>query len=404
MPIRDLTDGAGLIVAGLHAPIAVVTTTPETRARARMALEHHDGVAVVDAAGVVARLSDDRDRLKALRVESVARHEAQVTRMRQARHEAGEALAGAHAAVESALGSLDEYDRAEKELALALARRDEATAAEAVEARRLAGVLERRERLMRQRDDAMRAIRELEAEGPVRRSPEMRRQVAQLELGLARAEAEQTRAEQTAEATLQQARATRLAAAAEVNRADQAVRADLPGFPGVPAGDWPPGPPLPVLLAERRDRLAGVLGERYAATAAARAALDAAGEALRATERELGEARRGAVSVVMSAAVDSLLAAAPGGRREKVEIVVCDEPFAGVEISVVASLLERLVRDGMKQVVYLTSDPQILSWAEGIPSDLGGLTTITAAEPPGFNPEPALSRPTSFRNADRPAS
>lgn len=405
MPIRDLSDGAGLILAGLHAPIAMVETPPETRARVRAALEQQEGVAVVDAAGVVGRLSDDRDRLKALRAQSLAHHEAEVTRLRQARHEAGEALADAHAAVEAALGSLDEYDRAEKELGLALARRDEATAAEAAEARRLAAVLERRERLMRQRDDAMRAIRELEVEGPVRRSAEMRGQVAQLEMGLARAEAEQTRAEQMAEATLQQARATRLAAGAEVNRADAAVRAELPGFPGVPATDWPPGPPLPVLLAERRDRLAGVLGERYAAIAAARATLDAASDALRTAERESGEANRGAVSVVVSSAVDFLLGAAQDQPLENVQTVVCDDPFAGMEVSVVASVLERLVRGGTTQVIYLTSDPPLLGWAQSMPPELGGLTTIGAgADRPGPEQEPVPAQMSDLREADRPAS
>jgi hypothetical protein len=394
-----------LIVSGLHAPIAVVSTPPESKARARAALEHQPGVAVVDAAALVGRFSEDRERLKALRAERVARDEGKVRQLRQTRHQAGEALAQAHAAVESALGSLDEFDRAEKSLALALERRDEATAAEAVEARRLAAVLERRERLMRQRDDAMRAIQKLEAEGPVRRSAEMRRQVAQLEVGLARAEAEQTRAELAAETALQQARAARLTAAAELNRADQAVRADLPGFPGLPADDWPPGPPLPVLLAERRDRLAAGLGERYAAISAARGALDAASEALRAAELNTAESRRSVLALVVSSAVESLLEAGSGRTAGRIDIVLCDEPFAGMDVSVVAAVLERVVRAGTIQVIYLTSDPEIRTWAEKIPSDLGGLSTITASEGPAAPAaDGALPWPSGLRVADRPAS
>ncbi|HET6964153.1 MAG TPA: hypothetical protein VFH58_05230 [Acidimicrobiales bacterium] len=384
MAIQELSDSNGLILSELHVRIAVVKASPRQRDRARAQLQRLPGVAVIDASDVLAGLNEERPRLKALHADTVARHEARVAELRKARHDAGERLASASAAVEAALSSLDDFDRAEEALGRALVGRDRATAAEAVEARRLAAVLERRERLTRQRDDAMRAIQDLEVGGPVRRSAEMRRQVAQLEVGLARAEAEQTRAERIAEASLHQARAARLAAAAELDRADRGVRADLAGFPGVAAGDWPAGPPLPVLLTERRDRLAGVLGELYAATSAARTALDAAGVELRAAERELEEARQGAVTLIVGSVVETRL----GGAGSRPEVIVCDEPFVGIEMTAVGAVLERLVQDGGTQVIYLTEDPHVLAWAEGLPSESGGVCVSRSDEPAATCPHP----------------
>jgi hypothetical protein len=102
--------------------------------------------------------------------------------------------------------------------------------------------------------------------------------------------------------------------------------------------------------------------------------------------------------------VDFLIAAGHDQPRETGQTVVCDEPFAGMEVPVVASVLERLVRGGTSQVIYLTSDPQTLDWAKSIPPELGGLTTIPAGMERGPGPGPVTSPRPGLSDADRPAS
>jgi hypothetical protein len=396
LAIRDLDDAAGVMARDLPAPIAVVLASADVRARFRTALEGHPAVVVVDAAGVVARLSEDRDRLRALHSDNVARFEHRVARLRQVRHDAGEGLATATAAVESALGSLDDFDRAERDLEAALAHRDRATAAEAAQARHLAEVLERRHRLAQQRLDAIGVIEQIEAGGPVRRSPDLRRRIGEMEAALARADAEQTRAERAAEASLHQAREGRIMAAAELERADRTLRSELPGLPEVNADDWPPGPLLPVLVGERRERIAGVLAERYAATSATRAALAGATKELRAAEADLDQVRHTSLSQGMASILEGLLAAGlpEGGADGREPIVVCDEPFAGIDAAAITPILERLVQDRTVQIIYLTDDARTAAWAEELPPTLGGLSrplakpdsaTITPLRPPAPN-------------------
>ena len=397
MAIEDLRDSDGLIASGLHPRIAVLNADAGQRARALAALGRVTGAVVLDAAMVVDRLSQDRERLKAVRAEAVAPKEARVAELRNARHAAGEQVVAAFAAVESALGSLDGFDKAERTLVQALTERNQATRAEAVEARRLVAVLERRERLTEQRDVATRAVQELEEGGPVRRSADMRDQVAQMAAGLARAEFEQTRAERAAEATLHQARQVRLAAELEVEGADRILRADLPGFPHIPADGWPPGPPLPALVAERRNRLAAALADLYSATTSARAALDAVTEDLRAAERELAEARKGGVASAVSAALEDLLTRGVEGGRSpgSGRVLVCDDPFVGMEPPLITPVLERLVEGGSLQIVYLTDDISMLSWARSLPPGVGGVTDSAPALPstPASPPAPAPPTP-----------
>ncbi|MDA8045615.1 MAG: hypothetical protein M0Z30_10305 [Actinomycetota bacterium] len=374
MAIRDLHDGAGTIVSGLHPRVAVVPVGPEGGQRARAALAEAPGVRFVgSAAQQPAGACADAGAREA---QTVAELEARLGRFLQDRDRAGEALVEAVSGVEAALGALDEFDQAERELGRALLLRDRATAAESLEARRLAEVLERRVRLTEQRQDAMRVIEQIEMGGPVRRSAELRRQIADMEAGLARAEAEQTRAERAAEATLHQARESRLAAAAELERADRVLRADLPGLPGVSAQEWPPGPPLPVLVAERRDRIAAVLAERYQARTAANAAMDEAGEGRRAAERELAGIRATTSTLGDAAALERVLAdhAGPG------TTVVCDEPLAGPDLSVFTSVVEQVAGATGAQVVILTGDDAILAWAADLAPEVGAITA-PAGEP-----------------------
>ncbi len=378
MAIRDLHDGAETIITGLHPRLAVICADPEQRRRLRHAVSSTPGVRVVDAAGVDARRRR-RDGGAAVHAQSLDGLEEGVARFRQLRDQAGEALVQAVAGVEASLGALDDFDQAERELERAQLLRDQASAAEALEARRLAEVLERRLRLTEQRRDAIRVIEEIEAGGPARRSPELRRQIADMEAGLARAEAEQTRAERASEATLHQARESRQTACAELERADRMLRADLPGAPGVSTHDWPSGPPLPVLVAERRDRITSVLAERYEARAQARAAVDEASSGLRDAERELAEARATAAELDSVSLIESLfgfddpeLARRGGGRPT----VVCDEAFTGVDPSVVASVVEHVVHGSDVQVVILTEDPALVGWAAGLAPETGLLVTV----------------------------
>jgi hypothetical protein len=309
----------------------------------------------------------------------VAQFEGQVAERRQARDLAGEALGGAVAGVEAALAALDDYDQAERELDQALLVRDRAAAAEAQEARRLAGVLERRLRLTEQRDDAIRVIEQIETGGPARRSAELRGQIADMEAGLARADAEQSRAERAAEATLHQARLGRVAATAELERVDRTLRADLPGVPEAPAQQWPPGPPLPVLMAERRDSIAAVLAGRYQARSVAKAAMDEAGEGLRAAERELAEARQAVVSIEAAALLQDLVAVADLREAGAGITLVCDEAFRAVNSVVVTAVVEHLTGSQDVQVVILTEDAAILGWAATLAPEMGAMAVPTEA-------------------------
>lgn len=380
MPTRDLIDGAGLIVAGLHPCIAVVPVAPDLRTRAVNALRDRDGVVVIDEQQVISRLSAERERIEALRAEAVSNHDTRIADLRAARHAAGAELANAFSAVDAALSSLNEYDRAEEALEQAITARDLATAVEAGEAHRLAAVLERRQRLTAQRQDAMRIIEELEERGPVRRSGELRARVSEMDAGLARAEAEQTRAERSAEAALHQAREGRVAAVGDLDRADRALRAELPGLPGVPVPDWPPGPPLRVLVAERRDLMAGVLGGLYTAATAARSALDLATEALRSAEADRDGVGRAALVHGIGAAVEALLVSTLERSTTPVEMVVCDEPFSGIEPAIVTPVLERFPEKRSVQVVYLTDDNRILAWAKGLRPETGAMAACNPGQ------------------------
>jgi len=408
LAIRDLDDGAGVIAQGLHAPIAVVPAGRDLRPRVRAALEGHPDVFVVDMATVAARLGEDRSGLEAWRGQDMEHHEECLAQLRQKRQDAGEKVATASAAVESALGSLETIDRAERELGEALVQRDRATASESAEARHLAEVLERRERLAQQRREAVEVITGIEAGGPVRRSPDLRRQVSDMESGLARAEAEQTRAERAAEASLHQAREARIIAATEVERADRILRSDLPGLPEVSAEGWPPGPPLPVLISERRERIASLLAERYATVAAARTAFAACATELRRAEQDLerfhqGLLPQGAASILEAVLRDVLPDTGPEtvsdtGSAQRDRIVVCDDPFPGIDASVVTPILERLAQSARIQVIYLTDDARTVAWAEELPSAMGGVSSlgtvsdsaaITRLPPAGLDPASA---------------
>lgn len=428
MAIRDLHDGAGTIITGLHERLAVVPAAPERRLRLRAAFAGHPEVRFVDLSSTGPALGGGGQPGGPLappppadggaqHAQTLAGLEGRVAGYRKARDEAGEALVDAVAGVEAALGALDDFDQAEREMERALLLRDRATAAEALEARRLAEVLERRLRLTEQRQDAVRVIEQVEAGGPVRRSAELRRQIADMEAGLARAEAEQIRAERAAEATLHQAREARLASAADLERADRVLRADLPGVAGVSAHEWPPGPPLPVLVAERRDRITAVLAERYQARTAAKAAMDQASGGLRAAERDLAEARRNSASFGAASQLEHHLAAIAersGG------VVVCDGPFGSIDTAVVTAVLEHVVRTRDVQVVILTEDAELLDWARSLDPEVGRIiaateadgpaaagdqprsATITPLRPPPSEPGPA-SPPLGAGPADGPA-
>ncbi len=387
MAIQDLRDSAGMPLSGLHARLTVVDAKPVVRARIRSALATRPDVVVLDSSSIASRVGDDEGD-RARQEQGVARLEALAAQFRLARDEAGEAMVNGIAGVEAALGSLDDFDQAERELSRALILRDRATTAEAVMARRLAEVLERRQRLAEQRQDAIRVIEQIETGGPVRRSAELRRQIADMEAGLARAEAEQIRSERAAEATLHQARESRLAAAGDLERADRVLRGDLPGVAGITTQEWPPGPPLPVLVAERRDHIAAVLAERYSNRGQAKAAMDAASEGLRAAERDLEEARRSTASLGLASTLEVLFRPGPAGAQEN-HLFLCDEPFAGLEHEVVTAVLEHVARRSI-QVVYLTEDERLLAWAAGLPVEVG--TLMPAPEDGPATPSATITR------------
>ncbi len=63
------------------------------------------------------------------------------------------------------------------------------------------------------------------------------------------------------------------------------------------------------------------------------------------------------------------------------EVALANDAFERFDEEGVVTLVEALARRGC-QVVYLTDDPEILSWAIGLPDGCGGASTMTGAHAP----------------------
>jgi hypothetical protein len=361
-----------VVVSGLHPRVAVVRADAATRARVRSALAGRPGVRVVDTEAVAQRLEVERRQLDEAHASVISRHVARVEATAQARRSAAADTAQAVGALRSALADLDEFERLEAELADALGARDAATNAEALEATALGAVLARRARLAERRASAAQAIMELRASGPNRRTAASRQQMSEIERALARAEAEQAEAERRGEEAVERAKQARLAALAALEQADARIRESTPR---ATSAAWTPGPSLPGCLADHRLRLMAVLADSDAKAVAAREREDAAALNLQQEQHALARSRDASTAIDVS----QVLAAWISERellRDEVTTLVIDEAFASVDPTTRRALLEHLGAQLEQQTIYLSDDPDVLSWAIELPGHLGGVNAV----------------------------
>jgi hypothetical protein len=304
--------------------------------------------------------------LDKLQLEAVQRQQARVDDARGALRRAGATLADAEAALAGARAALSQLDALESELADAHAGRDRAADAEADELLRVSDILRRRQRLAHQRRDAANALAQLRASGGDRPSAETRRQVANIEAALSRAETEQSEAEGKVEAALTHARDLRLAAVAALERADTGLRLVVPS---AVTASWPPGPPLPTAIADHRAALVDGVAEAESRLRQAEETCEAAGTYAEQQERDLDAARQARQLADRAEVIAELLD--PQGAT-----LLIDEAFTAADLDRVGPALEQLSTSGAARIVYLSEEPAVLAWAIGLPHAVGGISGL----------------------------
>jgi len=152
------------------------------------------------------------------------------------------------------------------------------------------------------------------------------------------------------------------------------------GQPAPAPGPGPlgPGVPLPGLVGNYRDYLAAHWRSAQAAERRARDAEATARAHLEQQERELE-----ALSSAGATEPPALDVALDWGRNldlSGTSVLVADDAFKGFGPEGVAALLEAIAERGC-QAIYLTEDPAVLSWAIGLPREVGAATAATAPRP-----------------------
>ena len=371
--LRD-TDGA-VLVQGLHPAIAVVAANAGARARAVAALADADGCKVIEASDL------DEELARASRA-AAKEHEARVSEKRDQVADAERALAEAADAAEKAVhevataaSDLARFEDLADRLASAEEGYEAAVRAEAEAARSLAASLNELDHVLDQRRSANASLDEARSSRDNRGVPEaVVQQAVNVQAALASAEAAKNQAVEQADEYYQGARAAAREALAALQQAHSSLSRSLAST-GSPDPGWGPGVPLPGLVANHRDQLAARLGAAGSAESRAKEAEAAARSRLEFNRDELDALESAGVPELEPLGVALQWANAQEVARE--DAVVADDAFGRFGPEGAAALVTAFSERGC-QVIYLTEDPSVLSWAIGLPSEAGAATTVGA--------------------------
>jgi hypothetical protein len=405
--LQELRDPDGAVLLhGLHPSITVVSANTAARSALLAALPS-EGVLVVRTSDMDAELQRAADAARAL-------HQRQVEEKRGL-------VAGAEAALEAARRSMEDavhetkvasveleaFDQLAERLASAEEHYEAAVRAEAETARSLATAVSDLDRVLAQRQTASASLDEARKSRDNQGVPEaVLHQALNVQAALSEALASRREAVEQADSMYQDARAAARHALGVLESAHAALRGgvvptpngtnghysaptDLSGLvdfgPDVPAaeadGPLGPGVPLPGLVGNYRDGLAGRLHLAQVAERHARDAEAAARAHLEQLERDLqqlttaGTAEPSALEVALTWAGSEDLAGT--------EAIVADDAFGHFGPEGIAAVLQALAERGC-QAIYLTEDPAVLSWAIGLPREIGAATAATTPRPRRF--------------------
>ncbi len=371
--LRD-TDGA-VLVQGLHPAIAVVAANAGARARAVAALADAGGCKVIRASDL------DEELARASRA-AAKEHEARVSEKRDQVADAERALAEAADAAEKAVheaataaSDLARFEDLADRLASAEEGYEAAVRAEAEAARSLAASLSELDHVLDQRRSANVSLDEARSSRDNRGVPEaVVQQAVNVQAALASAEAAKDQAVEQADEYYQGARAAAREALAALQQAHSSLSRSLAST-GSPDPGWGPGVPLPGLVANHRDQLAARLAAAGSAESRAKEAEAAARSRLESDRDELDALESAGVPELEPLGVALQWANAQEVARE--DAVVADDAFGSFGPEGAAALVTAFSERGC-QVIYLTEDPSVLSWAIGLPSEAGAATPMGA--------------------------
>ena len=377
MRFQELRDVDGIVLAqGLHPAIAVVAAGAAARAAAIAAVVSTTGCKVLHP-------SDIDDELKRAALTSVQQHDSAVDQKKGKVAEAEKALAEASEAATAtaregtvATSDLARFDDLASRLAFAEESYESAVRADAEAARSLAAALGELDRILGQRHSASTSLEQARKSRDNRGVPEaVLQQAMNLQAALAKAEGDKHESVQQADDTSQAARGASRDALMALEAAHTALRSGMALITsGAP--DWGPGVPLPGLVANYRDRLAAAVAATQAAETHAKGVERAARARLEGESNDLDALE--ATDPVQLDSQSTIAQWISSDRFNQDDAVFADDAFASFDAEGVAALVTNLAGRGC-QVIYLTEDPEVLSWAIGLPHDTGGATTITSS-------------------------
>ncbi|HET9058706.1 MAG TPA: hypothetical protein VFN61_02210 [Acidimicrobiales bacterium] len=384
MRFQELRDADGtMLVRGLHPAIAVVAGNAVARAAAISSVLSTKGCQILHTV-------DIDDELERAAVAVVEHHEMAVRGSRQrvgecerALQEAAEVTANAAQDTSVATADLNRFDELATRLAAAEEAYEGSVRADAEAARSLAAALGELDRILGQRHSASTSLEQARKSRDSRGVPEaVIQQAMNLQSALAKAEADKRESVQQADELSQHSRAASRDALLALEAAHTALRAGM-ALISSGAPSWGAGVPLPGLVASYRDRLASAVAAAQAAEAHAKGVEKAARSKLDQERKDLDAlVTSGPAVVEPQTTISNWLG---GDHFKRDDAVLADEAFRRFGASGAAALISTLAGRGC-QVIYLTEDPDILSWAIGLPHEAGGASTISTTR----NRKPAL--------------
>jgi len=375
---QELRDEDGtVLVRGLHPAIAVVAAHALARTVIASSVRGERGCAVVHVADV-----DD----EAKRAEQQAQREheaalvdkrAKVAEAETALREATEAATKAARAASVAGSHLARFDELADSLGSAQESYEAAIRADAEAARSLAAALAELDRTLGQRHSASTSLDQARKSRDNGSVPDaVIHQALNLQAALAKAEADRYDAVQQADEISRAARAATREALLSLENALNALTAGVAMIGSTPP-DWGPGVPLPGLVGNYRDQLAGALTAAQSAESHCKEVESAANSRLDQERQDL-EALL-AVKLPLLKPHDTITQWVSSEHFDKDAAVFADDAFSGFGPEGAASLITALSARGC-QVVYLTEDPELLGWAIALPHEVGGASTISSSK------------------------
>jgi hypothetical protein len=365
-----------MLAQGLHPAIAVVSATAVARAAALSAVLSTQGCKVLHS-------SDIDDELKRAGIAAVEQHDAAVQQKKAKVGEAERSLqettdiaTAASRETSVATADLSRFDELATRLASAEESYEAAVRADAEAARSLAAALGELDRILGQRHSASTSLEQARKSRDNRGVPEaVIQQAMNLQSALAKAEADKHAAVQQADEISQTARGASRDALMALEAAHTTLRSGMALITsGAP--DWGPGVPLPGLVANYRDRLAGAVAAGQAAESHAQSVERASKSRLEQERRDLDALMTEGPTILEPQTTIAKWAESDYFNRD--DAVFADEAFVRFGPEGAATLITSLAARGC-QVIYLTEDPQILGWAIGLPHEAGGASTISGS-------------------------